>query len=157
MIGTQRERDGPVIQQRQTRRSERRHSLIKMPLLAIRFIKRCSQMQTIYTAWPRPVSGYYGGVKPGQDRLVGTTAEGGGMGSPVGFYPFLHIQRPFFNPFASLSCGGGCSSPSPMPAGRWRNPPAQLQAPSPTNQEPESKPEPDRARAPERARVQGRA
>jgi hypothetical protein len=46
-----------------------------------------------------------------------------------------------------LSCGGGCSFPSPMPAGRWRNPPAQLQARP--NQESESKPESDWARAPE--------
>jgi hypothetical protein len=68
----------------------------------------------------------------------------------------LHIQRPFFNPFASLSGGRGCSFPTPMPAERWRNPPAKPQARP--NQESESKPESERARSPEPGRVQaGRA
>jgi hypothetical protein len=71
----------------------------------------------------------------------------------------LHIERPFFQPlchepFASLSCGGGCSFPSPMPAERWRNPPAKPQARA--NQESESKPESGPGADP-RARVQGRA
>jgi hypothetical protein len=60
---------------------------------------------------------------------------------------FVHLKRPFLKPLASLSCGGSCSFPSPMPAERWRNPPSQLQARP--NRESESKPESDRARAPE--------
>jgi hypothetical protein len=60
---------------------------------------------------------------------------------------FAHPTAQFLSPFASLSCGRGCSFPNPMPAERWRNPPTKPQARA--NLEPESKEESNRARAPE--------
>jgi hypothetical protein len=58
------------------------------------------------------------------------------------FALFCTSNGPFLSPFASLSYGGGWPFPSPMPAARWRSPPAQLQARP--NQESEFKGESDR-------------
>jgi hypothetical protein len=70
---------------------------------------------------------------------------------------FFYTQRPFFKSlcfcFLLVLWGRLLFPTSPMPAGRWRNPPAKPQARA--TQELESKPESDPGADP-RVRVQGR-